>query len=189
MDAELKIATSISYHRSMSTEPDGIRENHLETLRADLHAVGPELHERRAAAFAGMLLLGRVGDVVAMIEYGDKPLNIRSGSSYDHESDSLMALMAERWGEISSAFGPGLPGRFGDFGADEGHMWVDPAATGHSIAFGSRPGTTGAFLHIAETLISKPRGRRQPPHKRRRCQARRRCRPRSHYPRIARTFP
>jgi energy-coupling factor transporter ATP-binding protein EcfA2 len=123
VDAELKISTSISYHRNMSTQPDGVPENHLETLRADLHAVGPELNERRAAAFAGMLLLGRVGDVVAMSEYGDKPLNIRSGSSYDRESDSLMALMAERWEEISSAFGPGLPARFGDFGADEGHMW------------------------------------------------------------------
>ena len=34
---------------------------------------------------------------------------------------------------------------------------------GYSIAFGSRPGTAGAFLHVAETSISKPRGRRQPP--------------------------
>lgn len=34
---------------------------------------------------------------------------------------------------------------------------------GYSIACGSRPGTAGAFLHVAETLISKPRGRRQPP--------------------------
>ncbi len=34
---------------------------------------------------------------------------------------------------------------------------------GYSIAFGSRPGTTGAFLHVAETLISKRRtGRRGP---------------------------
>lgn len=30
---------------------------------------------------------------------------------------------------------------------------------GYSIAFGSRPGTAGAFLEIAETRISKPRGR------------------------------
>ena len=34
---------------------------------------------------------------------------------------------------------------------------------GYSIAFGSKPGTAGALLHVAETLISKPRGRRQPP--------------------------
>lgn len=34
---------------------------------------------------------------------------------------------------------------------------------GYSIAFGSRPGAAGAFLHIAETRITKPRGRRPPP--------------------------
>ena len=34
---------------------------------------------------------------------------------------------------------------------------------GYSIAFGSRPGATGAFLHVAETLITKPRGGRHPP--------------------------
>jgi hypothetical protein len=34
---------------------------------------------------------------------------------------------------------------------------------GYSIAFGSKPGTGGAFLHIAETLIPSSRGRQSPP--------------------------
>jgi hypothetical protein len=34
---------------------------------------------------------------------------------------------------------------------------------GYSIAFASRPGAAGAFLHVAETRISKPRGKRRPP--------------------------
>jgi hypothetical protein len=34
---------------------------------------------------------------------------------------------------------------------------------GYSVAFSSRPGTTGAFLHVAETLVSKPRSRRRGP--------------------------
>jgi hypothetical protein len=34
---------------------------------------------------------------------------------------------------------------------------------GYSIAFGSQPGAVGAFLHVAETQISKPRGGRRPP--------------------------
>lgn len=33
---------------------------------------------------------------------------------------------------------------------------------GYSIAFGSQPGAAGAFLHVAETQISKPRGGRSP---------------------------
>lgn len=34
---------------------------------------------------------------------------------------------------------------------------------GYSIAFGSRPGAAGAFLHAAETRIPPPRGKRSPP--------------------------
>lgn len=34
---------------------------------------------------------------------------------------------------------------------------------GYSVAFGSRPGVAGAFLHVAETRISKPRLRPTPP--------------------------
>jgi hypothetical protein len=34
---------------------------------------------------------------------------------------------------------------------------------GFSVAFGSRPGSPGAFLHIAETQIRQPRGKRRPP--------------------------
>lgn len=123
VDGERKIAASISYHRNMAREVMGASEEHLTKLRRDLHAVGPDLYERRAAAFAGMLILGRLVEVVPMLEYGDKPLNIRLGTGYGRESDSLMALMAERWDELSAAFGQELPARFGDFGADEGHLW------------------------------------------------------------------
>ena len=105
MDGELKISASISSPPALVGQAAGPDEEHLARLHRDLHAVGPDLHERRAAAFAGMLILGRVTDVVPMLEYGDKPLNIRSGTGYGHESGSLMALMAERWEELSAAFG------------------------------------------------------------------------------------
>ena len=36
-------------------------------------------------------------------------------------------------------------------------------AHGYSIAFGSKPGAAGAFLNVAETMISKPRGTAGPP--------------------------
>ena len=84
----------------------------------------PDLHERRAAAFAGMLLLGRVNEIVPMIGYGDKPWNIPSGARYENESDSLMALMSEWWGDLSTAFGSELATRFGAFGGDDGHLWT-----------------------------------------------------------------
>ena len=109
VNGELKIAASIHYHRLLARGPVGPSPEHLAKLATDLHAVGPDLHERRAAAFAGMLLLGRVNDIVPLIEYGDKLLNIRSGRGYGNESDSLMALMSERWEDLSNALVAILP--------------------------------------------------------------------------------
>jgi hypothetical protein len=123
VDCELKIATSIHYHRCIARTSVGPSPDHLKGLIDGLHAVGPDLNGRRAAAFAGMLLLDRVNDIEPLIDYGDKPWKIRSGTGYGQESDSLMALMCERWEEMQQAFGADLAGRFGDFGADAGHLW------------------------------------------------------------------
>jgi hypothetical protein len=112
--------------------------------------VGPDLHERRAAAFAGMLLLGRANDIAPMTEHGDMPLRIRSGTGYGEESDSLMALMCEHWEDVHQAFGADLAARFGNFGADDGHLWdclapqinASPAARRDFLAFCNETHTT-----------------------------------------------
>lgn len=123
VDSELKIASSIAYHRRLSRNGNiGVHE-HISGLAKTLHAVGPDLSERRAAAFAGMLLLGRVGDIVPMHEYSDRPLHIRIGGGLRSVSDSLMSLVCERWDEVVGAFGATFASRFGDFGSDESQMW------------------------------------------------------------------
>ena len=123
VDAELKIAASINYHRDVARRSAGPSKAHLDGLFSALHAVGPDLHERRAAALAGMILLGRVNDIVPMAEYGGKPLHMQYGKGYGRESDSLMVLICERWDDMHKAFGADLPSRFGEFGADEGQLW------------------------------------------------------------------
>jgi hypothetical protein len=143
VDGELKIAASIYYHRYVARVSSGRSADHLKGLKDALCAVGPDLSERRAAAFAGMLLLGRVNDIVPMTEFGDKPLHVRSGGSYEEENDSLMALVCERWEDVHQAFGTDLATRFGDYGADEGHLWdclaphinESPAARRDFLAF------------------------------------------------------
>jgi hypothetical protein len=112
VDGELKIAASIYYHRYLARTSNGPSADHLRELVDALYAVGPDLHERRAAAFAGMLLLGRADDIAPMIEHGDKPLHIRSGTGYGNESDSLMALMCEPWEDVRRAFGADFAARF-----------------------------------------------------------------------------
>jgi hypothetical protein len=123
VDGELKIAASIYYHRNVARRTNGLPADHLKKLANALRAVGPDLYEPRAAAFAGMLLIGRVNDIAPMTDYGDKPMHIPSGTGYGHESDSLMALMCERWEDVRQAFGADLAARFGNFGADDGHLW------------------------------------------------------------------
>ncbi len=123
IDSEIKIASSIFFHRHLIRKEGGVSEEHLARLRKDLKAVGPDYHERRAAAFAGMLILGRHHEVVPMSDFGENPMKISLGAGYGEESESLMALMAEHWDELSSAFGSELASRFGDLGSDEAHMW------------------------------------------------------------------
>jgi hypothetical protein len=123
VDTDLKIRSSIHYHSQLKTASQEDISDHIEGLLQTAQAVGPDLHERRAAAFAGILVFGGVARIAAMREFGDKPMRIQTGSGYGRESDSLMGLIAERWEAIQVVFGSEFSGRFGDFGGDAGHMW------------------------------------------------------------------
>src|SRR5262249_27002332 len=123
VDRELKIAASIYWHRYVAKASNGPSAVDVKALTEVLHAVGPDKEERRAAAFAGMLLLGRVNEIPSMIDYSDRPLRISLGSGYNNESDSLMALMCEHWEELHQAFGANLADRFGNLGSDRDYMW------------------------------------------------------------------
>jgi hypothetical protein len=163
-DGELKIAASIYYHRYVARAANGPGADHLEKLVEALHAVGASLGERRAAAFAGMLLLGRVNDIVPMTEYGDEPLHIRSGGGYGQESDSMMALMCERWEDVRQAFGTDFAARFGDFGSDESHLWdcmaphinASQAARRDFLAFCNQTETTLGLRSLAALAREQP---------------------------------
>ena len=122
-DGDLKIVTSIYYHRYLSRISDGVSADHVEKLVLGLNAVGPDLDARRAAAFAGMLLVGHVKDMAPMMEYGDTPLRVRLGTRFSNDNESLMELICERWNDLCEAFGPDVASRSGNFGMDEGDLW------------------------------------------------------------------
>lgn len=123
VEGELKIASSIYWYRHILRASIGATAIDLQQLTETLHAVGPDMDERRAAAFSGMLLLGHVNDISSMTDYGERPLRISSGYTYKNESDSLIALMCERWKELSQSFGDSLAQRFGRFESDSDYMW------------------------------------------------------------------
>jgi hypothetical protein len=164
VDGELKIAASIHYHRYIAGISNRLTADHVDKLVEALHAVGPDLDVRRAAALAGMLVLGHVNEIVPMVEYGDKPMNIRSGGGYGKESESLMALMCERWEDMRQAFGAELAKRFRTFGADDGHMWdclaphinASPAARRDFLAFCSETDTNLGLRSVITLAREQP---------------------------------
>lgn len=123
VDAELKIKSSINYHEILRRSSDAISEQYLKSLFETLRAVGPDYPERRAAAFAGLLILGQLDRIHSMTEGGGKPMKLHIGSDLGRESQSLLALMAKHWEELMNTYGSELAERLGDFGTDEGGMW------------------------------------------------------------------
>ena len=79
-----------------------------EVLRAQLHAIGPDLDDRRAAAFGGLLALGRI-DVFAGENEGsdDEPLEIDLVGEFKDYAP-VLELAAEQWEELEMAMG-GFP--------------------------------------------------------------------------------
>ena len=72
--------------------------------------------------------------------------------------------MWERWEQVRQAFGDDLAARFGDFGADEGHLWdclaphinASPAADRDFLAFCSETDTTLGLRSLIALARERP---------------------------------
>lgn len=122
IDADLKINSSIFYHKLLAESNSSTNSSRLDVLTNDVQAIGPDHPERRAAAFAGLLLLGK-GQAVKNMTWTDKPLSVSTGAHYGKENGLLMALMVEKWEELQSIFENNFVSRFGDLGSSEEHLW------------------------------------------------------------------
>ena len=86
----------------------GQAQTRTEVLRAQLHVIGPDFEHRRAAAFGGLLALGRI-DVFADAKEGstDNPLKVNLVDQL-RDYGPVLELAAERWAELETATG-GFP--------------------------------------------------------------------------------
>jgi hypothetical protein len=114
--SDLKVVGSIGYHRSLSKDPD-LPANVIENLGQAISAQGFDYQARRLAAFAGLLILGRL-DVVknsprASFELGYLDLNL-----------SFLRLIAEYWSELQSHFGSDLAKCFSRDSNSATHFWT-----------------------------------------------------------------
>ena len=88
-------------HAALATP--GEAHARTEVLRAQLHAVGPDFPQRRAAAFGGLLALGRIDVFAAAKEkHNDEPLRIDLVKRLGDYAP-VLELAAERWEDLEEA--------------------------------------------------------------------------------------
>ena len=97
-------------------------EDRVEVLSRQLHSVGPHFDDRRAAAFGGLLALGRI-DAFANATEGPRgdPLEIDVVGHFNDYAP-VLELAAERWEELKTALGGSLVDRLSR-GYDNSAFW------------------------------------------------------------------
>ena len=120
VDTDLKVTLAIRHYeliKSMHSD----RTAPIEQLLSDALAVGPDLEDRRAAAFAGLVVLHATDRFAALTEAG-KPLDICIGR-FMHHSSALLQLLTNCWDEIKAGVGPDVVSRIGRIGMSIPQVW------------------------------------------------------------------
>lgn len=114
-DADSKVLGSIAYHRALNYD-ETVLVPIVEQLRARTQIQGFDYHERRLAALAGLLVLGRL-DVIKQIPPNSFSL------SWPSSNGSILRLVCHDWKELWEEFGPSLPNIFVE-GGNETIFWI-----------------------------------------------------------------
>lgn len=122
-------------------------------------ATGPDMDERRATAFTGLLILGRLERFAKQTEDAE-PLRISLGWNY-RRAPRLVTELVDRWEEAASALGTSLVERLGSFSTHPTAIWetlspyLSPGLPA-SAAFLDHVGRTDGVL-AAESLAALAR--------------------------------
>ena len=121
-DENAMVQATIGLSYSALTSPKECEDRTL-TLGDQIHATGPDMDERRAAAFGGLLALGRI-DLFARARTGpnNEPLEVGL-LHYAADYTPVIALAAERWGELEDALGDRLVDRLSRLGGGPAAFW------------------------------------------------------------------
>jgi hypothetical protein len=120
-DTDLKVTMAIrNYEQVKYSAQDWTVA--VERLLDDCRAVGPDLEERRAAAFAGIVTLKATSRFAPLMDY-NKPISISIGRSHGGQSQALLQLIIDHWDEISTELGPDPSSRIGRIGGSSSQAW------------------------------------------------------------------
>jgi energy-coupling factor transporter ATP-binding protein EcfA2 len=138
-DPELRVRMVIAHYRSL---PPSARDAAKPALLAKAAAVGPDFEAVRAAALAGLIMVGGL-DVLAQLGERGQPAELGT-ISLRGDIPTIDRLICERFGDFEATFGDTLPKRLKSF-AQEGRL-----AEILSVAPGASPEARAAFLALAE---------------------------------------
>jgi hypothetical protein len=120
-DTDLKVTMAIrNYELIKDSAQDSAAA--VSRLLENCRAVGPDMDERRAAAFAGIATLKATSHFAPLMD-GDKPIRISIGRFYKGQSQALLQLLVDQWAEISVELGSNLLSRIGGLGESPFHAW------------------------------------------------------------------
>lgn len=119
-DSDLKVSLAIGRHEHLVASGQ-VDDPIVERLVSDCHALGPGYEARRAAAFAGLTVIGRLDRFAAETER-DAHLKISFGS-YGSSSTALTQVVASRWSDLKAALGETFFERVGVFSAKPVQTW------------------------------------------------------------------
>ncbi len=120
VDTDLKVTLAIRHYELIkSMHSDWTAP--IERLLADARAVGPDFEDRRAAAFAGLVVLHATNRFADLTEAG-KPLDICIGR-YWHQSSALLQLLTNCWDEIKAGIDANVLSRIGRIGMSIPQAW------------------------------------------------------------------
>ena len=103
-DAQAMAQATIGLSHVASASPATTRDARTQTLWNQLRAIGPYMDQRRAAAFGGLLALGRADLFAHATETNGKPLEVSLVGTLS-DNPPVVALAAEQWEELEDTVG------------------------------------------------------------------------------------
>lgn len=138
-DPELRARMVIAHHRTLAPAACDAAQK---ALLSNAVAVGSDYESTRAAALAGLVIIGAVDALVTLQDHG-KPVVLET-SNYIEGIPSVERLVCERFAEFEAAFGDNLAERFKSHG-NGGRL---PEIL--SVAPSASPAARAAFIAFAE---------------------------------------
>lgn len=138
-DPELRARMVIAHHRTLAPAACDAAQK---ALLSNAVAVGSDYESTRAAALAGLVMIGAVDALVTLQDHG-KPVVLET-SNYIEGIPSVERLVCERFAEFEAAFGDNLAERFKSHG-NGGRL---PEIL--SVAPSASPAARAAFIAFAE---------------------------------------